>query len=456
MWLTFMAITNKNEAFLLFAGDMFFFVLSLWLMLFVRTQEIPELTEFIAHLVPFSLVFILWVFVFFISGLYEKHTLILKSRIPSTIFNAQLVNSGIAVLFFYLFPAFGIAPKTNLFVYIIISFGLILFWRIRGISAIFERHDRERAILIGGGEEADELKEEVNNNPRYGLYFVSSIDLKSVTSDDLMSQSDLMKKIIDEKIKIVAADFGNQKLDPVLPNLYELMFLRVRFVDMHSIYEDIFDRIPMSLLRHSWFIENISGIPNKTNDLVKRTIDIVASVVIGLLSLILYPLIILLILLEDGRPIFFTQNRVGKNNKIFKTYKFRSMTVHNDPGGIAKNPQVTQVGDFLRKTRLDELPQIWNVLMGDVSLIGPRPEVPDLVRVYEKEIPYYNVRHLIKPGLSGWAQLYQRTPPKWAAALDATKLKLSYDLYYLKNRSLMLDIKIGLKTIKTLFSRNGV
>jgi lipopolysaccharide/colanic/teichoic acid biosynthesis glycosyltransferase len=125
-------------------------------------------------------------------------------------------------------------------------------------------------------------------------------------------------------------------------------------------------------------------------------------------------------------------------------------------GATAQKNRVTKVGAFLRKTRIDELPQLWNVLRGDLSLIGPRPELPALAAVYEKEIPYYNVRHLIKPGLSGWAQLYQRVPPKGAVATNETKSKLSYDLYYLKNRSMMLDFKIALKTIKTLVSRNGI
>ena len=118
--------------------------------------------------------------------------------------------------------------------------------------------------------------------------------------------------------------------------------------------------------------------------------------------------------------------------------------------------EITRVGKFLRKLRIDELPQLLNVLRGDLSLIGPRPELPELVRVYEKEIPYYNIRHLIKPGLSGWAQLYHENHPHYRANVSETKVKLSYDLYYIKNRSFFLDLKIALKTIKVLLSRSGV
>lgn len=225
---------------------------------------------------------------------------------------------------------------------------------------------------------------------------------------------------------------------------------------MYKIYEDIFDRIPLSLVKYNWFLENISVSANAINDTLKRIMDVLISVIVGILSLVVYPFVIIAIKLEDGGPIFFIQDRIGQNNKVVKTIKFRSMPVHNESDGIAKNPLPTKVGAFLRKSRIDELPQIWSVVRGDLSLIGPRAEIPELVKLYEKEIPYYNIRHLIKPGLSGWAQLYHKDPPKFNAGVDKTKVKLSYDLYYLKNRSFMLDVKIALKTLKTILSRSGV
>lgn len=451
-----MAASNKKEALLLFAGDLALFLLSIWLMLLVRYQSPPDKDVLVSHVVPFSIIFILWFVVFFISGLYEKHTQILKSRIPTIILNAQLVNTVIAVLFFYLVPFFGITPKTNLFIYLLISFGLILLWRIRGVPVIFNR-GRESAIIIGSGEEMKELREEVNNNPRYGLYFSASIDLDSI--DNLDFKEEVLNRIYSEKIKVIAVDLKNPKVEPILPNLYNLIFSKVRFIDMYKIYEDIFDRVPLSLVKYNWFLENISVSSNKVNDSFKRLVDVTVSVFVGVLSLLIYPFVFAAIKLEDGGSVFIVQKRIGKNSRIVNITKFRSMTT-NDQGEydqvIAKNNKITRVGNFLRKTRIDELPQLWNVLRGDISLIGPRPELPALVSLYEKEIPYYNIRHLIKPGLSGWAQLYQRTPPKGALGMSETKSKLSYDLYYLKNRSLMLDLKIILKTIKTLLSRSGV
>jgi lipopolysaccharide/colanic/teichoic acid biosynthesis glycosyltransferase len=149
---------------------------------------------------------------------------------------------------------------------------------------------------------------------------------------------------------------------------------------------------------------------------------------------------------------------MGRNGKQVKIIKFRSMT-GNDEGVYGHNGKttnfVTRVGSFLRKTRIDELPQFWNVLKGDLSMVGPRPELPNLTLIYEKQIPYYNARHLVKPGLFGWAQIYHENHPHHNVATEDTRDKLSYDLYYIKNRSLALDIKITLRTLQILFKRAG-
>jgi lipopolysaccharide/colanic/teichoic acid biosynthesis glycosyltransferase len=186
--------------------------------------------------------------------------------------------------------------------------------------------------------------------------------------------------------------------------------------------------------------------------------DVVMAAVGGVISLIFYPFICLAIKLEDGGPAIIAMPRVGEGGIIFNIYKFRSMS-GNDGGNYGPHGtsalHVTRVGNILRKTRLDELPQLFNILRGDLSLIGPRPETPALVALYEKEIPYYGIRHLVRPGLSGWAQLYYHNDPHHAADIEATKMKLSYDLYYLKHRSLGLDVLVTLKTVRRLLMRSN-
>ncbi len=443
----------RKETSVLFFGDILFFVISLWLSLYLRFAEAPTLDKFLTHLIPFSILFVFWVFVYFIAGLYEKHTLILKNRLPSIIFNVQVVNSVFAIIFFYFIPFFGITPKTILFIDLIISFLFALFWRLY-LSAFVGRVERQPAMLIGAGSEMNQLLSEVNGNSRYELRFVSSIDVHNLDSIDI--QEDIVKPVYSNDIKIIAIDFSHEKITPLLPHLYNLIFSKVKFIDSHKIYEDIFDRIPLSLVTYSWFLENISVSPKFTYDFLKRIMDFTLAFVLGLISLIFYPFVFLAIKLDDGGPVFIDQIRVGKDGREIKLYKFRSMSKSEGTITQSAGNVVTRVGNVLRKTRLDELPQLWNVLIGDISLIGPRPELPSGVEIYDKEIPYYNIRHLIKPGLSGWAQIHQENHPHHGPAVNQTAEKLTYDIYYIKNRSFLLDLKIALKTIKTLLSRSGI
>ncbi len=448
-----MSILPKKEGLILFIGDIFFFVFSLWLSLLLRLGEVPTWENFNVHIIPFSILFLLWVLVYFIAGLYEKHTLILKSKLPNVIFNAQLVNSIFAIVFFYTIPVFGITPKTLLFIYLFISFIGILFWRLYG-DLLFGKREKQPALLIGAGDEMKELLSEVNGNSRYNLHFISSVDVHNIDSLDILN--DIVTPVYSNNIKIIAIDFSHEKVAPLLPHLYNLIFSKVKFIDSHKIYEDIFDRIPLSLVTYSWFLENISVSPNFAYDFLKREMDILISLVLGVISLVFYPFVFLAIKLDDGGKIFIVQARVGKDGKNFKLFKFRTYSF--DDSSIHGRPEnkVTRVGKFLRKSRIDELPQLWNVLFGNISLIGPRPELPSGVAIYDKEIPYYNIRHLIKPGLSGWAQTHQENHPHHGPEVNLTKEKLTYDIYYIKNRSFWLDVKISLKTIKSLLSRTGI
>ncbi len=182
--------------------------------------------------------------------------------------------------------------------------------------------------------------------------------------------------------------------------------------------------------------------------------DILLAIPVGVLCAVFFPFVFAALKLQDGGTLWSRQERVGQDGKIAIIYKFRTMDRDYRGGWVeGQDPRVTRVGKFLRKSRIDEFPQFWNVLRGDLSFIGPRP---DIIGNYEHlvlELPYYRVRTVVKPGLSGWAQVKQELPPQ---SLEETRLRLSYDFYYVKNRSLSLDIRIALKTIKTLLSRLGI
>jgi lipopolysaccharide/colanic/teichoic acid biosynthesis glycosyltransferase len=440
-----MTIVNKKEPVILFFGDLIFLFLALWLTLVFRNLEFPSPALLMDHIQPFSIIFLFWILIFYIAGLYEKHTLILKKNLPNVLLNAQIINIAVAIVFFYFIPYFNITPKIILFIYLFISFALILLWRLK-IFSHFGSKIKQNAILIASGEEARELNYEVNNNNRYDFNFAEFIDLDKY--DPVNFQEDVIQKVYQNNISLIVVDIKNQSVAPIISTLYNLLFAKVQFLDKYKVYESIFDRIPLSIIGYSWFLENISSKNLISYDLFKRIMDIFLSIVIGLISLVFYPFVIFLIKIDDGGKIFFIQERIGQNNKKIKILKFRTMSE-----GVDK--KVTKIGKYLRIFRIDELPQLWNVLRGDLSLIGPRPETLDLVKLYVNQVPFYNIRHLIKPGLSGWAQIYHDNHPHHNADVMETKNKLSYDLFYLKNRSIFLDIKIALKTLKTIFLKKG-
>jgi len=449
-----MIISNKRETFFLLVGDLFMFALSLWISLVLRGGEASLWSSFKEHLVPFAFIFIAWIIVFFIAGLYDKYTTILKDSMPRIIFNAQLVNSGIAIAFFYLIPYFGITPKTILFLDLIVSFILVYVWRIY-YNSFLNLKRKEPAILVGSGEELKNILKEINENPRSELKFVLVVDLDKETNTSYVQN--IIQKIKMEGISVVVIDLKDKRIESILPMLYNQIFRGVRFIDMDKVYEDVFDRVPLSFLQYDWFLENVSLKYNFGYLFIKRFFDIFVSFIILIVLIPLFPFIAIAIMISTkNTKMIISQERIGKGGKVIKIHKFLTMLL--DDGGneeLRKKNRLTTVGKFLRKTRLDELPQAWDVIKGNLSLIGPRPELPLFVELYEKEIPFYNIRHIIKPGLSGWAQICQSNPPKGGVNFDDTKTKLSYDLYYLKNKSLMLDLNIGLKTIKELLSRKG-
>lgn len=445
-----MTIASRRRSILLFLTDFIVLVISLWLTLFIRSVSYPDVEIFYSHLMAFLPLLLVWILVFFISGLYEKHTVIFKTEIPLTLFRAQIVNAGLAVVFFYFAPYLPIAPKTVLFLYVVISSLLLLIWRTEIFPKFSNGESKEKAVLIGAGPEMDELKKEINSG-NYSIKFISSIDLDHTENFDF--QTDIVSKIYSEGISVVVIDLSHQKADPIIPQLYNLIFSKVRFIDMHRVYEEVFGQVGLSLLDHSWFLENISATPKYIYDAAKRVMDLLISVPLAFVSLIFYPFVILAIKLDDGGPIFVVQERIGKENKIIRLLKFRSMK-SSDKGQWVKegDNRITKVGKFLRKSRVDELPQLLSVIKGDLSLVGPRPDIYDLGMKLSREIPYYSVRSIIHPGLSGWAQIRQELPPQ---SIAETKIRLAYDFYYIKHRSFFLDLKIALQTIRTLLSRGG-
>jgi exopolysaccharide biosynthesis polyprenyl glycosylphosphotransferase len=448
---------QRHESITLLLGDLVVFYAALWLTLFVRYFEVPSGELWATHAVPFTFLFLLTVIVYFIVGLYDPHTSFLRRKLPQLVTYGQTVTVVLAALFFLTVPYFGITPKTILLVFLVFSSMLIVFWRLV-LTRFLGVRRREVALVIGEGNEIDELVQELRASGRYGLD-VEHVFAPSDVEVSTHLQSQILDFITKEGITTIIVDTHDTHMANITPVLYNLLFLHpgLRIIDALNLYENIFRRIPISMLEHTWFIEHITRRKMSAYDLYHRTFDIAVSVALGLVTLIITPIVALLIKLEDRGPVYSFQRRVGKDNQPLALVKFRTMTVANDAGkwGQANENRVTRIGAFLRASRIDELPQLWNVLLGGYSLIGPRPEFPDAVRAYAERIPYYNARHLLTPGLSGWAQLNHHAHPHHGIDVEETRNKLSYDLYYLKNRSIWLDLEIGLKTIKTLLMAVG-
>lgn len=450
-----MTLVPKREYILLLLGDVAIFTISLWAALALRYLEIPGRELFIKHLQPFSILFVVWLTVFFLAGLYGKHTRLFRSHLPATILYALVVNVVIAALFFFLVPAFGLAPKTILVLYLIVSFILIYIWRVLFFMRL-RTPRRLKGVLIGSGPDVKTLVEEVKNDARYPFMFEQIIDTSHVQSHEVIREA--CRIAGEDDTTFLVADFSDEAFMAARPIVYEAAFHKRRFaiVDVAELYQEVFDRVPLSLIKYEWILSSVST--SRLYNILKRLVDISGALVIGIITLPLYPFIMLAIKFEDGGKIFITQERIGRYEKSFRIRKFRSMT-GNDAGeygvGGKTKLSVTRVGKWLRATRLDEFPQLWNVLWGNLSLVGPRPELPPLAREYSAHIPYYNARHLVTPGLTGWAQIKHDRHPHHGSDIAETKEKLSYDLYYLKHRSLFLDLFIILQTIRIMLTGRG-
>lgn len=227
---------------------------------------------------------------------------------------------------------------------------------------------------------------------------------------------------------------------------------------MPRVYEELLMRVPIRVLEADWILRSfIDDVRAKGfYELVKRLIDIVGGLVGLFFMLLILPFAGLAIVLESGRPIFYTQVRSGKRDARYNIFKLRTMRNDAEADGRPQwatedDQRATRVGKYLRKTHLDELPQFFNVLRGEMSLVGPRAERPELVALFEKHVPFYRARLLVKPGITGWAQVNFG----YAATIDETITKLEYDLYYVKHRSVFIDIMIILRTPATVFGFRG-
>ena len=435
-----MRIQDNREGIILLAGDLLSLVAALWATLVVRYGELPTIALWKSYSVPFAFIFLFWVVVYFIFDLYGRKAVVFRTMLLSSLTRAQLVNSAIAVLVFYFVPFLTISPKRTLAINLLLSLLFVLVWRLY-LSPMLFRGTRQSFYLLGSGALFEQVRAELEVDIRHRVHLADALPLLELESGQSVT---------------VVADFAHAADKKLEQQFSHLIRHGAQFIDIHTLYEQLFDRVSLELVNEQWCIEHLPSRSKYVYDLAKRVMDCVIALPLGIVSLCVYPFVALAIKLDDGGSVFIKQERVGKDGVPFMIYKFRSMTSSDSGREVLRSKgQVTRVGQVLRVTRVDELPQLWSVLRGELSLVGPRPELPALVDVYRGVVPYYDIRHTIKPGLSGWAQIYHDAHPHHGTAVEQTCGKLAYDLYYVKNRSFLLDLEIALKTVKTLVSFAG-
>jgi sugar transferase (PEP-CTERM system associated) len=448
-------ITSKIKKALLLGGDLLILYLSLWLTLYLRygfNFEHIKPTTANPHFIPFTIIYLTWLLIFYISDLYDLNIARNNLGFYTTLFKALLVNFAVAVAFFYFIPYFGITPKTILFLNIAAFSLLFIIWRQIYNQLLVSTALLDNLLIIGETKESRELKQYIEENPQLGFTVK-----KSVQPEDIELIFNLIECVVKNKIQTIVTAIDPHKDSNLVRNLYHCLPLDITLYDLPTFYEKITSKVPISAIEEIWFLENLMREKKKLYESAKRVLDIIYAFILGLATLIFYPIVALAIKLDSPGPIFYKQKRVGENSQIFNLYKFRSMVADAEKNGAQwaqeKDPRVTKTGKFLRLTRLDELPQLYNVLRGDMSFVGPRPERPEFVFGVnlQRKIPFYQIRHLIKPGLTGWAQINFQ----YGASLEDSMEKLQYDLFYIKNHSFAMDLQIILKTIKIVLSGGG-
>ena len=450
-------MNEKIKKFAMLLGDIVILYFSLYLTLLIRYQQAPDSHTWNSHLLPFSVAFIGWILIFYISNLYNLHLAVNTTRVLQLTMKANLIAALLSALFFYITPSITIAPKTNLLIFLLISFVLIVLWRRLFNWLLYSYSPRQNVAVIGYNPLVRELIDTFNEKPHLGYNINLIFGNVSEALNNIRVINDIanLKNTVEEKrISTIILANDLQSSDEMRSALFSCLPLKINFISLPNFYETITGKIPIEAINKMWFLENLNEGNKSIFNFVKRFYDIVlALVVIGITVFFWLP-IALIIKIESRGPIFFKMKRYGKDKKEFFMLKFRTMredgntramTIHNDP-------RITRFGNFMRKTRIDELPQAINILKGEMSFVGPRPERPELALELEKKIPFFNERMLVKPGVTGADQV----SGEYHSPTEADTLKkLQYDLFYIKNRSIYLDFTIILKTIATVLGQKG-
>ncbi len=430
------------KRFILLISDLAMLTGALWITLSLRYQPRVFDYQLGLHAKPFAVIFLFWILAFYITNLYEGRSLRNTLEFYSNLLRAGVFATLLSIAFFYLTPSLVITPRANLALFSLIFAGLIIISRFL-LNRVFARQSKKSIVVTGITPQSRELAEYIKTNPQLGYAVASMIDIQN-TDDIRMLKSLITQGTVD--MVVISPEAYH------MPNLIDLFYKslehRVAFQNLASFYEAVTGRVPLGAIDQVWFLENLTENSKRAYEIAKRISDIILAFFLGIPFLLVYPFLALAIKISSPGSVFYRQRRMGQNGHTFEIIKLRSMRLDAEANTGAvwardNDPRVTPLGRFLRTSRIDEFPQLWNILKGEMSFVGPRAERPEFHERLKTGVPFYEERYLIKPGLSGWAQINY---PYGASVADAAQ-KLQYDLYYIKHRSLILDLGIILRTI---------
>lgn len=445
----------------LWMGDLAVFELALIPTLFLRYGTITQHT-LEAHVIPFGVVGLLWTGTFYAHHLYQLHSQP-AIRLLRSYLEAMVLNLGLAFIVFYLLP-FSIAPRTNLFFHFLFSLVLGYAWRVLFYRRVIERQKPTPFLYIGSEQGASKALRLLQNN-RF-LYTLGGLhrDLTPIAESLqgkplFLSTQEVLEGYQNGTIRGILLDQKHTLHGDTRLLAQRALLAGLPILDLAELEESSHGYVSRESLSDAWLLTHLAEAEKAFYDRCKRALDIAVALPLGVITLLLIPIVAGITKLTSPGPLFYAQTRVGLRGTRFTLWKFRTMHLDAEKhgpqfsGGATQDPRITRFGRWMRRLRIDELPQIWNVLRGDLSLIGPRPERPEFVEPLLTEEPYYALRHMTKPGLTGWAQVQFLKPNQ--SNTDNLE-KLQYDLYYLKHRSLILDLLILLKTAGIILRREGV
>lgn len=449
---------NTKKKVVLFSGD----VLSIMFSIYISGKiRLPEVNVFEYYTGAVTFVILIYISSFYVFDIYNTSNRLKSSAYLTRFLIAVGAGTFLVAMVFYFFPRWRFGRGIFLINMFFVSLTTYA-WRLILQKLLVFHEVPKRIAIVGAGYAGETIYEVLKENNNFIVKGFLDDDPqkldKKIGSHSILGYSDLLTRMADDgEVDAVVMTVHREKTPGLLRTLIRAKMQGVEIYNMASLFEELTGKLPVLNLSEGWMAYTpFHGIRKSLYTLhIKRLIDVGLSCIGLILSLPVSLIASTAIRLDSKGPVIFRQKRVGLDGKEFELLKFRSMRVDSEENGplwaSENDPRITMVGKVIRKMRVDEIPQMWNVLKGDMSFIGPRPERPEFVGHLEEDIPFYFFRHAVKPGITGWAQVNFR----YGASKEDSIEKLQYDLFYIKNLSIFLDFLIILKTIKVVLFGKG-